>query len=464
MLFFSEVVFVFLQPNAVYAINEFKSKPLNFRNNLPVLHAIINKIMYSYSLRLDNVIFVCVQHLLYTTLDLLDALVTLGANPKNIHIMGKPYSNCQEVINKITANRYIYYPNSQQEGIGSFMEHFKHDIQQMWEKITCSLSNNKIQSIIVLDDGGCCISMTPKIIQKNYPIFGIEQTSSGLTRIINSQVQFPVIEVASSAIKQTLESPMIADAVVRKIEHLLPITKQKVCCAVIGLGVIGIAITKKLLSLGHTVITYDHNIHKNITINHAISYNNLNKLIYDASYIFGCSGYDVTNNLDFCLIEANKCFISCSSHDQEFLSLIRHIQQEYAYQNFNGHISCQFKNGANIKILARGYPINFDNSGESVPAQNIQLTRGLLLGGVLQAVLSLPHSTTNAFRRHMLAPTIQQFVVANWLAYGSTQFVNHPFFSYFTNLYWIAENSGGCYHENKIINLIFKSHAITDIN
>lgn len=413
-------------------------------NNLPVLRAIIDNVDNDAIGSLTNIAFVCVQHLLDTTFDLFNSLVELGAKPHNIHIMGKSYSLCEEVVRKIIANNYSYYSLSKATELGSFIKYFEDDIKYMWKTIESSLKKNDIKSIIILDDGGYCIYNMPTNLVKKYFIVAVEQTSSGLTKISNSNLQIPVIEVASSAAKQILESPMIADAVARKIEQLVPIKKKTLNCAVVGLGAIGRAVTNKLLSLKHNVVTYDQDFDK-YTINPQITQaTTLNKLISASDYIFGCSGHDITEYLDISIINANKCFISCSSHDKEFLSLIKNIQENYSYQEVNGNIICKLKNNVTIEILQKGFPINFDGSNESVYAQDIQLTRGLLLGGILQAIYLLDKYSLG-INRYMLDPNIQQFVTTNWALHGSAQFVNNQFLSCFKDINWIKQNSGGCF-------------------
>lgn len=53
--------------------------------------------------------------------------------------------------------------------------------------------------------------------------------SSGLTDIRMHRLSFPVVEVASSAAKQLIESPMIAEAVVQKLSAILPMSKEESC-------------------------------------------------------------------------------------------------------------------------------------------------------------------------------------------------------------------------------------------
>lgn len=429
-----------------------------YSKGLPVIDNTVDTIINSeHKLNLNNTLFVCVQHLLVTTKNMLDALVSFGVSVKNIHIMGKPYSTCDMVVSDLISDGYNYYQNPDQKSIGNFNNTFYQNIDQMWQNIVKQLKDNlMIKSIIILDDGGSCICRAPSYIIDNYDIVGVEQTASGIVKIKNQTPPFPIIDVATSASKKIIESPMIADAVVRKLEILLPdITRKKLTCGIIGLGAIGNAVVNKLINLGHKVITYDKDNIKSEQQGVEV-YDDVNKLIYDAEYIFGCSGSDVSVGLNFMEIQRNKCFVSCSSHDVEFLSLIQYIRntQENIQIKKNGDIITKINNKAEISILRKGYPVNFDGSGESVESNNIQLTRGLLLGGILQAII-INNQYLKQYQLYMLLPDIQKFIIDNWVFYGSKRFINNPYINKFKDLTWIANNSGGILYENELIKNLF---------
>ncbi len=256
-------------------------------------------------------------------MDLLKSIEMLGVKPNNIYFLGKIYSSSNEVITKIIASEYNYQETSEPYHIGSFSECFKFDIKKLWQMVINDLSHKNIDGLIILDDGGCCISSVPTFIVEKYKVCGIEQTSSGLHRIKRNNQNVPVVAVASSAAKQLIESNMIAEATVHKISSLFSLYSNKLSCAVVGLGVIGIAVAHKLMSMGHNVIVYDIDQKK---IKHTDDFEyatDINSVFTTADYIFGCSGDDITKNLDVSNLTTNKFCISCSSHDKEFLTLIK---------------------------------------------------------------------------------------------------------------------------------------------
>lgn len=430
-----------------------------FTGSLPALEAIIDAVFEKQKLNLDRVAFVCVQHLLYTTFTLLQSLTRLGAIASNIHIIGKSYSSSPLVVKKLIDDGYSYYPSTSQEHLGCFYQYLKKDIDHMWQVISEDLETKKIEKIIILDDGGNCLTSVPQKIMDGYPIIGVEQTSSGLTNTRMHSLPFPIIEVAGSAAKHFIESPMIADAVVKKLDHILPITKKRFSCGVAGLGPIGRAVAKKLLSLGHQVMTYDNRSERNKPLKGIRRASNLETIFHETNYIFGCSGKDITENLDISSITKDKVFISCSSQDNEFQSLLKKIQQHSSGDyNVHNNVYFSFNNGNTINVFRGGFPVNFDNSGESVEALDIQLTRGLLLGGIIQALLSFSDiNSQQECMQHALHPDIQAFVVSHWMPYGSTHLFNAKLLHHFQNRQWIKEHSSGVYQRNKKITECFQS-------
>ncbi|MBP9727542.1 MAG: NAD(P)-binding domain-containing protein, partial [Gammaproteobacteria bacterium] len=220
---------------------------------------------------------------------------------------------------------------------------------------------------------------------------------------------------------------------------------------VIGYGAIGKAIVEKLLSLGHRVIIYDSDpvqlktahLRKNFLATH-----DLISLVASADLLFGCSGQDVTRSIEaFRLSPRNKTLISCSSGDREFLTLLQLIQQNSqsgAVVNPRQDVIYESEFGGKIKILRGGFPYNFDDSGESVPANDIQLTRALVLAGVFQAIDFFRNPNVLGKRGlYALDADLQKFVVHEWLQYQPKSRYTENVLSNFEHSDWIKANSPG---------------------
>lgn len=410
-------------------------------------------------LPLQSIAFVCVQHLFFTTIHLLESLVQLGACPDNIHIMGKSYSSCPQVADALVKMGCNYYPCTQQEKLGLFANIFYQDIKEMWHKAAVDFQKKNIKLVVILDDGGNVLANVPDFIRKKYRFIGVEQTTSGLSRVSMYSPSFPIIEVASSAVKQLIEPHMIANSIVKKLENILPLSGPTYFCAVIGMGCIGNAVMQKLISLNHHVVIYDKDTSKTERTSKILSIDDMESIFHEADYIFGCSGEDITENLNISFIKRNCQFISCSSEDKEFLTLLQLFEKSGCiYQNVFDNLECHLNNKM-IKILRGGFPINLDNSGESVGALDIQLTRGLLLGGIIQGILYASSQTTQKKVRYMLSPDIQNFVFSHWRSYGSTSIFSKKILNRFQDISWIKENSGGIYEKQDILTKHFSPIA-----
>lgn len=144
-----------------------------------------------------------------------------------------------------------------QTGIGQYSYSFIRDINWLWAKVVEKL-DAQVEQILIMDHGGHAITYLPLMLLEHYKIIGIEKTTAGF---INSKKQglppIPVIDVANSAAKRFLESPLIADAVVNKIVSYLPENINDFVFGVVGLGSIGKAVVNRLHQLGCRLVVHD---------------------------------------------------------------------------------------------------------------------------------------------------------------------------------------------------------------
>lgn len=416
--------------------------------HLPVFASIKNAIKdWSQLDKLKHIIFVCVQHELATTINQFESLISFGAKPSNIYLLGKYYSTCNDVANKLIGmgiNRFQY---SKSAVLGEFENTFRDDVKKLWQSVLDRLSTDRpsINGVIIIDDGGRCISSVPRELIERYPIFAVEQTTSGLVKLKDYNLNIPIIEVASSAAKLWIESPMIAGAAIReKLEKIL--SNHMPNCGVIGTGYVGQAVAEKILSLQCKVFGFDIN-KKNIS-NHPNYFqcNSKVEVIEKADYIFGCTGYDITNDFDLENIKDCKKFFSCSSEDKEFLALLKKAQKGFKYlKDPLCNIVYKTNSGKLIEIMRGGFPITFDGSCQPAPVDDIQITQGLLLCAALQALELLPdNASNNKSYKIKLNPVIQQFISTEWSK--TRKNIDEQLsivLNKFNDISWIKANSGG---------------------
>ena len=433
-------------------LNEISHFPQNFTlAHLPVLDKMLVKatdIVGNKALNKTAVFYV--HHPLQTSVNVISAMLSLGVQPNNMFVLGKRYSECDVVVEHIKSMGVNYQPCSMQSGLGRYAQSFTRDINWMWAKLIETISQD-VEEILVLDHGGHALAYLPPQLLEHYKVIGIEKTTAGLMDLdTHGLPPFPLIGVANCAAKRYLESPMIAEAVVNKLMTLIPFDKGQLTCGVAGYGAIGKAITKQLLALGHHVIIYDKNCQQLDNSTTAIQTSDLSALISYADYIFGCSGRDITESMleQFRLTTRDKTLISCSSEDKEFLSLVKKIglQDNIDSAPFDplDHLEYKSAFGATVHVLRGGFPVNFDNSGESVPAKDIQLTRSLVLAAIFQAIdyFKKPDVVNNK-GLYALDSSIQQFVVEEWLNDRENLPYSKSLIESFNDKDWILKNSNG---------------------
>src|SRR5688572_16290113 len=100
---------------------------------------------------------VAVQHMLWQTVDLFAAIAGLGVKRENIFALGKVYSNSPIVIGTLR-DRGITIIDGNMPVPGQFDRYSERDVDRLWEITARNLLQRDIKRILVLDDGGQCIT------------------------------------------------------------------------------------------------------------------------------------------------------------------------------------------------------------------------------------------------------------------------------------------------------------------
>jgi S-adenosylhomocysteine hydrolase len=431
---------------------------------MPVLNTVHDAVKKAGIPQMRRIVFVCVQHLMYSSVLLFEKLIQLGAEPNNIFLTGKHYSTCEEVSHKLKKMGINVQPLTKLKKLGEYTITFNQNVSNMWKNVQDHISHveDSIDGVVVLDDGGRCLEFIAKGILNNLPVIGIEQTTAGLFNPAVMNMSVPFIDVAACAAKIHLEPSLIVLAILSKIEKILPQEGKNLRCGVVGLGVIGKVLTKKLVLSGYNVFVFDNNEKMAAELSGVHFCAGIDDLFKKANYIFGCTGRDITADLNIDeFLNENKTFLSCSSEDKEFLSLLKMIQnsvQTDKIQDPLKNIIFECSNGNNLVLIKGGFPVNFDDTGESAVAEKIQLTRGLLLTSLIQAVITMPLLMNGQLKgRVMLHPECQRFVVKEWLKFNK---INRDHKNDFTDINWVIKNSMGSYYPSTYLSKCFASYEV----
>lgn len=352
---------------------------------------VLNYIVKKYArkeifLNPSNIYIISLQHLLETTGSLFESILEIGIPVENIIITGKIYSNNEKTIAKLKKIGIYVEDNSNSNSLGNYYNILRKDCNKLWERLEFKTKDNKDSIIVVLDDGGILLSSVPYHLKERYCIIGIEQTTSGIE--LNKECRIPIISVAGSAIKRYVEPAFISQAVIQKsLHYFLSYHPKKV--GVIGYGNIGKALVKDLSNHKEIeVLVYDCEKVKNGIANSIKFCSSLDELYYNSDMVIGATGKDISNQNWLRKSGTDKVLISVSSGDVEFNTLLQK-SNDFIITKVNSildDLTLKSSDNYNVIIPRGGTPINFDNNKHSVLPEHIQLTRGLLLLGVLQAI------------------------------------------------------------------------------
>lgn len=340
--------------------------------NLPLVDHALS--LYSDA-DLSNTTLIACQHLLGSTLTMFEALFRKNLKPKNTYLLGKCYSTNEKVYHQFAKRGVKISPLSKAfDNQMSFDEQFQSYVENFIKDIDVSSE----QKIILLDDGASLILFANDFFKGEKDITGVEQTSSGYDKLNKIELNFPIINVARSKAKLSIESPMIAGVAVSKINSYL--NKKKLNdpkILIVGQGPIGTAIYQ-LLRNQYIIDTYDLSTHK-VHFPGAFE-----PRLKEFDVIIGATGQSIITPGDFGKLKENVILISVSSSDREFSGA-------YLRRLDNQTSDCHKDYSVNgINLLNSGFPINFDGGEHSVVPSKIQLTRALLTAAVLQASKEKP--------------------------------------------------------------------------
>lgn len=368
---------------------------------------------------------VAAQHMIWQTVDLFRTIADLGVRPENIFVVGKIYSNAPQVIDALSRIGIIVTRTTTPPH-GEFNKCFRRDVARLWKIAERHLNRRKIRRIIVLDDGGECISNIPPHLLQRYSIGGVEQTSLGMVIFEKRPPPCAVTAWARSAVKLLIEGPIFAHGLLSRVdtEFLNDGVLRDKKIGIIGLGSIGTATAKLALLQRNKVFFYDLNPHVFISPelqDRITRLDSLEELMARCECVFGCSGRNPFKDKWPMKYGPDIKLFSGSSGDQEFGSIIRELkkQKRFLVDSETWDIRCQGPYGP-MFIGYAGYPYNFSaHKGEPIRTRIVQIESGGLLASLIQARIHLAlyeHGHEQNAGIHRVAPEAQQFVYGNWLS------------------------------------------------
>jgi hypothetical protein len=362
--------------------------------------------------------------MLLQTADLFRALIQMGVAPKNIFTLGKVYSNSPAVMKTLRCMGVTVIDTTVPEP-GEFQPYFQCDINRLWRVAAETLAQRRIARVIVLDDGGVCISNVPDDILRRYAVCGVEQTTRGIVLLEEKSPPFAVISWARAAVKLEIGSPIFSQYLIEQFntEFLRGGFQQKERLGIIGLGSIGRGVASRLLRQGNEVSFYDPDseVHVPRSLRNKITrLDSLEELMLNCDYVLGCSGRNPFKDKWPLRHRPGIRLLSASSGDHEFGPIIKDLKQRPHFKIVPNTWNIVSEHGpcGPIHIAYLGYPYSFvSRDDEAVPTPIVQFDTGGLLAALVQARVFLELCETHLEHNrgiHRVAPKAQRFVYERW--------------------------------------------------
>ncbi|MFD8560638.1 NAD(P)-dependent oxidoreductase [Streptosporangium canum] len=331
---------------------------------------------------LADVAPVLTVHHMTDFLTLVGAVQGLGVPPEAITVLDKGYRyrHTQRVDAHLTAQGITVWP---------------------WQRAAEALADHVQRAAalgrrgLLIDDGGYTL---PVLLRERPDLIAafcglVEQTISGITRLEPwPKLPLPILSVAESRLKATIESYGIAEAAITNLRRLLPEEKLEGQPAlVIGYGRIGEQIAAALSARRMQVAVYDHQLVQLIAA-HERGYRTdrrLSRLLREhrPMLIIGSTGRTSLRGEHAAAIMRNCYLVSTTSRDREFA--IAELEEDAVEVTDEGVLGTRLRlrSGVSVTLVGDGYPINFHHA-ESLPNSSADLILASLIVGA--ATLAAP--------------------------------------------------------------------------
>lgn len=358
---------------------------------LPLLESVPNKYP---EIDFSNCVLIAIQHLLASNGSLLEVLNGLGLSYDRMFVLGKVYSTNRVVYDELKRRGVHCHPF----GIAEPPIEFEVDYREQLATAALELLDDAKQSLatlagdktlLVVDDGGVLIgTVHSQAFILDARIVAVEQTRSGAEYIrALPGLAFLVVDVAESPTKLQDESPYIAASIVAHIQKRIGATANK-HALVVGYGAIGKRVARQLKPQVKSLAVYDR---IDVAADEIVTLPSLNQALRECDVIVGCVGRAWLPADYAALLRDGVVLASGSSSNTEFLGLRLAGSQRGAagasgpFQNVHSDYSFHLENGIGW-VLNAGFPVNFDGSKDPIAPHTIELTRRLMLSGILQAM------------------------------------------------------------------------------
>jgi hypothetical protein len=427
-------------------------------DHLPAIDDLLGR-FGSVALDYDTVQVIACQHLLGSTVRQIELLQQVIPGAEFLEISGKPYSVNRAASSALAQagfnlnNASLVLPEGSSHLLGSFASYHKQVVQASIERVLDRLRSVD-GPLIVIDDGGALTDAIGRALvdhQIRRPVVAIEQTTHGLYGVrpllSDKWLQrhgFAIVNVAQSYTKLYQESALVAESVVYEMLSWLKMVPDQPSrlrsIGILGFGAVGDHIRRVLRraelkqrleesGLSQNLLVFDRSRSKSaLAESQGIpTARSAAQLAQESDIIIGATGGVSVNRDTAGHLRSGTILVSASSGDLEFrglndwslsrIPLLPESDVTSPFERAHGLIRAEFDDGRLVHVVNSGFPVNFDGSADPIAVNKIQLTRALMVGGVLQGLGARDLKTPRALGtsgEHYLADEIDEYL-SKWL-------------------------------------------------
>ncbi|MBI4818385.1 MAG: hypothetical protein HY791_19120 [Deltaproteobacteria bacterium] len=357
---------------------------------IPERLEVLDRLIEGLSKRqLENFEMVAVQHMFGSQVPVFEALKKLGLKQDRATVVGVPYTSNRSVIGVLRDKGWDV------RRVGLDLDAWKEEIRAaIYERLNAALESDR--RVLVMDDGG----MVAHLIDEDPFLKGhadqfsiVEQTRRGITVAEEGTLNTALVNVAQSLTKVFVEGPMIGSDLSEKLVTRLgrlgvkSLKGKKV--GVIGAGAIGSPLAQDLKKLGAKVTVRDLDLSKLSPADRKVSEE---QFFASQDIILGATGRESMNAAQLAMIPSGTIIGSCSSKLVEIDVGTLGAKAKKGKgteviddESFPPTLRYHLAGGKTLDVLAQGFPLNFDGSVDTIAPEQIQVTRAMMMLGLLQA-------------------------------------------------------------------------------
>jgi hypothetical protein len=392
-------------------------KHWNDDQSIPVSMPLLDKyldVFHNGRQPLKDVTMLFIQHQLGNQVPQAKALLALGLAPENLYWLDIPYTANKEVKNYLVEELKIPEKNLFNHTY-SVLDAYAPYQRKRAQEVYKYFLENPPDKLIVLDDGAYFFEAMATFRKQLPRVAVVEQTTRGFIKIENNAAlkyysdNIPLVNVAKSKPKLTLEPPFIGYAVCKslmaRLEHTFIADSDKKCL-ILGYGAIGKQVADSISTLNipkNNIYIYDNDPEKQkaaVQLGYQI-WNRKMKLLFDL--VIGCSGTSSFGIGDYVFLNNNAVLASASSGSvelsrEEFIELAASHESDdiflhtdnLIHENLHSDLLFTFLDKKAL-FLNGGFPVNFGGKVNCVPSHYIQSTMTLMVeAAVMASTLTIP--------------------------------------------------------------------------